>query len=213
MINVVVVEDNDNIREGLKILINSTEGYFCLGTFPDCEPMFKDIKKLKPDVLLMDLMLPGVSGIEGIKYVKEILPDITIIVLTVYEENDLIFDAIRAGASGYIAKKAPPVKLINAIRDAYDGSTPMSSNIARKVIGIFEDRKAAVNGIDSSLTQHEKRILEKLAEGNSYKAIADEMVISIDSLKTDFKNIYRKLHLQSDCETENKNQIKKGKKL
>ena len=137
MLKVVVVEDNNAIRDGLKILIDGTEGYSCIGAFVECESMLKNIKKLEPDVLLMDLGLPGMGGIEGIKKVKMILPDLTILVLTIYEENDRIFDALCAGASGYLIKKTPPSKLLEAIKEAYEGGAPMSSQIARKVIEFF----------------------------------------------------------------------------
>ena len=116
MLNVVVVEDNDAIRDGLKILIEGTEGYACVGAFADCESMLKQIKKLTPDVMLMDLAMPGMGGIEGIKKVKAILPELTILVLTIYEENDRIFDALVAGASGYLIKKTPPSKLLGLIK-------------------------------------------------------------------------------------------------
>lgn len=203
MINVVVVEDNDTIREGLKILIDAADGFSCMGVYSECEQMIEDIKKLNPDVLLIDLILPGISGIEGIKLVKSILPELSIIVLTVYNENDYIFDALCAGASGYITKNTPQSKLLYAIQEAYEGGTPMSSNIARKVIGLFQQKGISNNsGNDKtvSLSQREKEILNKLVEGNSVKAIADSLLISIDVLRSDFKNIYNKLHIFSRAE-------------
>ena len=198
MINVVVVEDNDTIREGLEILIDGAEGFTCLGAFPDCEKMIKNINSLNPDVLLIDLQLPGISGIEGIKRVKVLIPDLKIIILTVYNENDLIFDALCAGAIGYITKNAPPSKLLYAIREAYNGCTPMSSNIARKVIGLFQQKGLSGNNNDGNnirLTQREIEILSRLVEGSSFKAIADSLLISLDNLRSDFKNIYEKLHI------------------
>lgn len=197
MINVVVVEDNDTIREGLKILIDGADGFSCLGVYPKCEMMLKNIKKLNPDVLLIDLMLPGMSGIEGIKKVKSILPGVRIMVLTVYNENDLIFDALCAGASGYIAKNTPQSKLLYLLKEAYEGGTAMSSNIARKVIGLFRQKGIAdnvKNGNDVKLTQREEEILGKLVEGSSYKAIADSLKVSVEVLRSDFENIYDKLH-------------------
>jgi len=200
MINVAVVEDNDTIREGLKILIDGTDGYKCSATYPECEVMIKNIKSLNPDILLIDLGLPGMNGITGIREVKALLPDLTILVLTVYEENDLIFDAICAGACGYIVKKTPPSKLLDAIQEAYLGGTPMSSNIARKVIELFQQKKGVSkesNPEKSGLTQREKEILSKLVEGNSFKTIADSLFVSIEIVRSSFKNIYKKLHLQS----------------
>ncbi len=201
MIDVVVVEDNDTIREGLRVLIDGTEGYSCVATYPKCEAMIKNIKRMNPNVLLMDIGLPGMSGIEGIKHVKALLPDLTILVLTVYEENELIFDALCAGASGYLVKKTPPSKLIEAIREASEGGAPMSSHIARKVIELFHKKNMSNTKSDlESLTSREKEILGKLVEGNSFKAIADSLFISIETVRFHFKNIYKKLHVHSQSE-------------
>jgi DNA-binding NarL/FixJ family response regulator len=200
MINVAVVEDNNTIREGLKILIDGTKGYTCVATFSECKTMMGSIKDIIPDILLIDIGLPGISGIEGIRQAKEVLPNLTILVLTVYEENDLIFDALRAGASGYIAKKTPPSKLLDAIHEAYLGGTPMSSNIARKVIDLFPPKRQTNNYGNSGktiLTKREKEILNKLVEGSSFKAIADSISVNIETLRSDFKNIYKKIHLNS----------------
>lgn len=204
MINVAVVEDNNTIREGLKILIDGTKGFTCRATYPDCETMIENIREIKPDILLIDIGLPGISGIEGIRQTKKVLPNLTILVLTVYEEDDLIFDALRVGASGYIAKKTPPSKLLNAIYEAYLGGTPMSSNIARKVIDLFRHKKQSNNNsgaVKAVLTKHEKEILNKLIEGNSFKAIADSISVSIETLRSDFRNIYKKIHSLSGEKT------------
>ena len=201
MVRVVVVEDNNTIREGLKILIDGTEGYSCIGVYNKCESMIKDIGVLNPDILLMDIGLPGMNGIEGIKQVKAILPDLTILVLTVYEENDLIFEALCAGASGYLVKKTPPAKLLEAIQEAHHGGSPMSSNIARNVIEIFKQKKLTRrSGENENLTPREKEILSKLVEGNNFKAIADSMQISIETVRFHFRNIYKKLHVHSQSE-------------
>lgn len=201
MINVIIVEDNDAIREGLKLLINGTEGYNCPAAYPDVEKMLKEIQKLNPDVLLMDIGLPGISGIEGIKKVKLLLPELTILVLTVYDENDLIFDAICAGACGYLVKKTPPSKLLEAIQDAYEGGSPMSSHIARKVIDFFQQKKQPVPEKSSyMLTPREKEILKGLVEGKSFKSIADALFISIETVRFHFRNIYKKLHVHSQSE-------------
>lgn len=195
MINVVVVEDNENIREGLKILIDSTKGYCCVAAYSKCDAMLKGIKKLKPDVLLIDIGLPGMNGIEGIKQVKAILPELIILVLTIYEENELIFDALCAGASGYVVKRASHKKLIEAIQEGYLGGTPMSSNIARKVIELFQQKRPNSNNNSAVLSDKEKDILKKLIEGNSIKAIADSLSMSIENVRENFKSIYRKLHI------------------
>jgi len=201
MIKVVVVEDKDPIREGLKILIDGTEGYSCINTFSDCETMLKNIVKLNPDVLLMDLGLPGMNGVEGIKKVKVLLPELTILVLTVYEENELVFDAICAGASGYLVKKTPPSKLLEAIKEAYEGGAPMTSHIARKVIDFFQKKKTASSPKSIYvLTPREKEILSGLVEGHNFKSIADSLFISVDTVRFHFRNIYKKLHVHSQSE-------------
>lgn len=201
MLKVVVVEDSASIREGLKILIDGTEGYSCIGVFSDSETMLKNIVKLNPDVLLMDLGLPGMGGIEGIKKVKSLLPDLTILVLTVYEENDLVFEAICAGASGYLVKKTPPSKLLEAIKEAHDGGAPMSSHIAKKVIDFFQTKKpASIPKSVYALTPREKEILSGLVEGHNFKSIADSLFISIETVRYHFRNIYKKLHVHSQSE-------------
>lgn len=201
MIKVAVVEDNDTIREGLKVLIDGTTGYNCIASYSKCETMLKNLEKLSPDVLLMDIGLPGMNGIEGIKEVKKIFPDLTILVLTVYEENDLIFEALCAGACGYLVKKTPPSKLLEAINEAYNGGAPMSSHIARKVIDFFQLKKqTAPPGTQNILTPREREILGGLVEGNSFKAIADSLFISIETVRFHFRNIYKKLHVHSQSE-------------
>ncbi len=201
MIRVIIVEDNDAIREGLKILIDGTADYSCVGTFPRCEPMLKSLAKLEPDVMLMDIGLPGMSGIEGIKKAKEIIPELTILVLTVYEENEKVFDALCAGACGYLVKKTPPSKLLDAIKEAHEGGSPMSANIARKVIDFFQNKKPSTPQPTSALlTPREKEILSGLVEGNSFKTIAGSLFISIETVRFHFRNIYKKLHVHSQSE-------------
>ncbi len=169
MIKVIVVEDNDAIREGLKMLIEGTEGYTCVSAFPKCETMLKELKKLEPDVLLMDIGLPGMNGIEGIRQSKAIMPDLNILVLTVYEENELVFEALCAGACGYLVKKTPPSRLLEAIGEAHEGGAPMSSHIARKVIDFFQHKKRlSPQKTGSLLTPREREILAGLVEGNSF---------------------------------------------
>lgn len=200
MIKVVVVEDNDSIREGLKILIDGTDDYSCIASFSECETMLKNIKKLNPDVLLMDIGLPGMNGIEGIKKVKLIFQDLAILILTIYEENDLIFDALCAGACGYLVKKTPPSRLLEAIREVHEGGAPMSSHIARKVIDFFQKKPISSQKSNYDLTPREKEILTGLVEGHNFKAIADSLFISIETVRFHFRNIYKKLHVHSQSE-------------
>jgi DNA-binding NarL/FixJ family response regulator len=200
-LSVVVVEDNDSIREGLKTLINGTEGYRCGHVYSHCEPMLKEIERINPDVILMDIGLPGMSGIEGIKEVKKKLPSVNILVLTVYEENELIFEALCAGACGYLIKKTPPSRLLDAIKDAYEGGAPMSSHIARKVIDLFHKiKQSAPPNQPNLLTPREKEMLSGLVEGKSFKAIADSLFISVETVRFHFRNIYKKLHVHSQSE-------------
>ncbi|PJA98494.1 MAG: DNA-binding response regulator [Ignavibacteriales bacterium CG_4_9_14_3_um_filter_30_11] len=201
MIKVVVVEDDNEIREGLRILIDGTDGYSCINTYSECTSMLKNIEKNNPDILLMDIGLPGMNGIEGIKKVKVILPEITILVLTIYEENELVFDALCAGASGYLIKKTPPSKLLEAIKEASNGGSPMSSHIARKVIESFQKKgKNLDKKNEYVLTKREKEILGGLVEGNNFKAIADSLFISVETVRFHFRNIYKKLHVHSQSE-------------
>ncbi|MCF8241999.1 MAG: response regulator transcription factor [Melioribacteraceae bacterium] len=202
MINIIIVEDNDTIREGLKILIDGTDDYNCTATFSNCEDLLKKIKKLKFDIVLMDIDLPGMSGIEGIKILKQMNKDVIILVLTIYDENELVFDALCAGASGYLVKKTPPARLLEAIREAYDGGAPMSSQIARKVVNFFQQNRQIVHHDESSanLTPREKEVLGGLVEGHSIKAIADSLFISIETVRFHFRNIYKKLHVHSQSE-------------
>ena len=201
MINVVIVEDNDTIREGLKLLVEGTDGYSCSGSFNSCESMLKVITKLNPQVILMDIQLPGMSGIDGIKEVKKILPETTILVLTVYDENDLVFQALCAGACGYLVKKTSPANLLEAIKEASEGGAPMTSHIARKVVSFFQNKGVfAPSESKNVLTAREKEVLSGLIEGNSYKAIADSLFISVDTVRFHFRNIYKKLHVHSQSE-------------
>ena len=195
MINVIVVEDNDTIREGLKILINETEGYYCQEVYPDYEQLFKNINRVAVNVLLIDIGSSGIQVINAIKKIKLALPDLTILILTLYEENDLIFDGLCAGASGYIVKRIPPKRLLQAIQDAYYGGVPMSSDIARKVISFFQNKKQTdnMNG-QVELTDIEDNILNKLVEGNSFKVISDSLDMSVEDIRCSLKNIYKKLH-------------------
>lgn len=212
MIKVVVVEDNQTIREGLQELINGTKNFSCLAVYPKCETLLKDIKKLSPDVLLIDIGLPGMSGIEGIKLVKKNLPELSILVLTVYEENDLLFSALCSGACGYIVKKTPSKKLLQIVEDAYYGNSSMSSIIANKIIKLFREKRKTDNKGKIDLTNREKDILNKLMEGFSIKAIADLFLVDNGTIGSDFRNIFRKLHLYSNAEL-NRVEIKDRKSI
>ena len=199
MIKVIVVDDSETIREGLRTLINRTEGYSCIGSFPECSSMLNEIKELNPDVLLIDFSLPKEKSLKGIKEAKAILPALTILILTVYEENEHIFEALLAGASGYLVKKNPSKKLIRGINDALLGGTYMNSSIAFKVIEYFNQKKIkTLNGEVEGLAKLEENILNKLTDGYNFKAIADSLGLSIETLQSNYKSIYKKLHVNSD---------------
>jgi DNA-binding NarL/FixJ family response regulator len=199
MINVAIVEDNKIINQTLVTLLDNSSGYKCAGSFTACEELLEVIGKIKADVILMDIKLPGMNGIEGVKRIKKTLPEVNILMLTIYEENELIFDALCAGACGYLVKKTHPEKLLEAIREANDGGAPMSSTIARKVIGFFQAnaKSAPEPGI---LTQREQEILKELATGKTYYAIALDLNITSDTVRFHIKNIYKKLHVHSQAE-------------
>jgi len=201
MINVVIVEDNKIIREGLSVMLNGTEGFKCTNSYPNCEVFLKDIESLDADVVLMDIGLPGMNGIEGVKKAKQINPDINILMLTVYEESEIVYDALCAGAYGYLVKKTPPSILIEAIKEVYDGGSPMSSRIARQVITSFQNSKVG-HAVDSqyNLSIREREVLHHLAEGSNYQEIANELFISVDTVRHHIRNIYKKLQVHSQSE-------------
>jgi DNA-binding NarL/FixJ family response regulator len=203
MINVAIVEDNNTIREGLAVLINGTTGYHCVGTYSDCESFLSKLKSINVDVILMDIALPGMSGIEGVKKAIDINNKIDILMLTIYEESEKVFDALCAGACGYLVKKTPPSKLLEAIKEVYEGGSPMSSMIARQVITAFKQGKEPDSNNTNSeyhLTEKEKKVLTLLSEGNNYQQIADQIFISVDTVRHHIKNIYKKLHVHSQSE-------------
>jgi DNA-binding NarL/FixJ family response regulator len=210
MIKVSIVEDNNTIREGLAALIRGTENYTCVGAYVDCESFLEDLKSKPVDVALMDIRLPGINGIEGVKRAKRILPEINILMLTIYEESNVVFEALCAGACGYLVKKTPPSRLLEAIKDANEGGSPMSSHIARQVITVFQQNNNVVSNDEKfDLSDREKEVLNHLAEGNNYQEIANSLYISVDTVRHHIRNIYKKLHVHSQSEAVAK-AIRKG---
>jgi len=194
MINVSIVEDDDEIRESLSILINGTPGFVCIGTFDNCESAIATIPKDPPDVMLMDIGLPGISGIEGIRKIKTKLPNINILMLTVHGDSKRVFEALCAGACGYLIKDTPPARLLDAISEAHNGGAPMSTQIARMVVSSFKTNS------HSDLTQREVEVLNQLCKGKSYRMIADTLFISEETVRRHIKNIYKKLEVSSKSE-------------
>ncbi len=198
MINVAIVEDNNTIREGLAVLINRTNEYKCTGSFSNCEDFLDKVDLLDVDVVLMDIGLPGMNGIEGVKKTKQINSDVNILMLTIYEESEVVYDALCAGACGYLVKKTPPAKLLEAIKDIYNGGSPMSSQIARQVINSFRSERSSDSHYNLSV--REKEVLGLLSDGNNYQEIGEQLFISVDTVRHHIRNIYKKLHVHSQSE-------------
>ncbi|WP_232826973.1 response regulator transcription factor [Chitinophaga deserti] len=203
IISVAIVEDNHDIRQAMELLINGSEGYACIGAFNNAENGLEKIPQLLPNVVLMDFNLPGMNGIECIARLKGEFPDMQFMMLTVYEDDDKIFMALEAGASGYILKKTSPGELLDAIRDLHEGGSPMSSQIARRVVAYFQ-KQAKPNPALEALTSREKEILDQLSKGFLYKEIAGNLFISIETVRRHVHNIYEKLHVRSRTDAVNK---------
>lgn len=201
MTRVAIFEDNKHLRETIQLLLNNTPGYQCTGAYPDCSNVIDDVAVAGCDVILMDIEMPGMSGIEATKLVKESYPDIPILIQTVFFEDEYIFNAICAGASGYILKSTTPQGYMEAIADVQNGGSPMTPGIAKRVLELFRTNLApAAPAKDYNLTQQEKKVLQLLVEGKSYKLIAAELFVAHDTIKTHVKNIYAKLHVHSGTE-------------
>jgi len=194
LLRVVVVEDDKLIREGFANLINESDKYICTAHYDTCEDAIKNLTKDDPQIILMDIGLPGISGIEGIRRIKKIRPQIDIIVVTVHEDDHKVFEALCAGASGYLTKNISPQKLLEAIDETQKGGAPMSTNIARMVVRSFQRNN------ESPLSTRETEVLQHLARGKSYTMIADELFIDKETVRTHIKNIYRKLEVNSKSE-------------
>ena len=191
---ITIVEDNKAVRDGFALIIDSINKYYVVNTYETCEEAIKNLNKDKPDIILMDLELPGMSGIEGISKIKKMTPKVDIIVNTVYENSDLVFQALVSGASGYITKNSNHSELLQAIEEVIEGGAPMSSKIAKLVVNSFQKNP------NSPLSPRETEVLELLAKGKSYSLIADELFITKETAKSHIKNIYAKLQVNSKSE-------------
>ncbi len=200
MIKVVIFEDNRHLRESMALVINNTEGMACSGAFPNGNDVVMNILGSNPDLVLMDIDMPGMDGIECTKIIKRQFPHIKILMQTVFEENIKIQEAIKAGADGYILKKSKPQELIEAIQDVVMGKVAMSPEVATKLLQIIKGELHASTKADFGLTDRELDVLKLLAEGNSYKVIADKLFISFFTVQTHIKNIYEKLEVNSKSE-------------
>lgn len=198
-IRVAIIEDRREIREGLSMLISGTEGFKCTDSYRSMEDALPRIGGNLPDVVLCDIGLPGMSGIEGMRVLKGSYPNLLLLMLTVYDDDERIFDALCAGACGYLLKKTPPAKLLEGLREAVDGGSPMSPEVARRVIALFRDIRPPERA-DYQLTPHETRLLKLLVEGHNYKTAAFELNVSINTISFHMRHIYEKLQVHSKSE-------------
>jgi len=199
MITVSIVDDEKELRQSIATFVNGSSGIRCISSYGSAEAALKRLPADKPDVVLMDINLGGMSGIECVAQLKAIAPQIQILMLTVYEDTDQIFKALSAGASGYLLKRLTPTDLLQSIQDVHDGGSPMTSSIARKVVASFQ-KMEQVGEKKPLLSPREQGVLDCLAKGLTYKAIADQLGISIETVRTYLRRIYEKLHVQSRTE-------------
>jgi DNA-binding NarL/FixJ family response regulator len=194
LIRLLIYEDDQDLREGLSQFLSSVYNFTVEGAFSNCDTIETDLRVLKPDILLMDIDMQGIGGIEGVRRAKLAFPNVNVLMFTVFDDDKKIFDAICAGADGYLLKKIPPDKIIEALKDVYNGGAPMTPSIARKVLQFFP--KVTVQEAEP-LTEKEREVLLQLVNGNGYKQVAAELKISIETVRTHIKHIYSKLHVSS----------------
>src|SRR4028119_1956651 len=199
MIKVLVYEDNPQLREGLTMLINGSDGFEVLASFKNCNNVLSELREYNPDVILMDIDMPGTNGIAGLKQIRLVDNEVKILMLTVFDDNKNVFEAISNGANGYVLKKTPPARLLEYIQEANTGGAPMTSSIATQVLKMFSSLHGE-KGEDYNLSDREKQVLSLLVNGYSYKMISAEMFIAIDTVRSHIKKIYEKLHVNSKSE-------------
>ncbi|HEY2084409.1 MAG TPA: response regulator transcription factor [Verrucomicrobiae bacterium] len=199
MISVSIIDDEKELRESITTFINGSPGFRCVSAYGSADVALHHLPEERPDVVLMDINMPGMGGIECVERLKKVMPDVLIVMLTVYEDSEQIFRALAAGASGYLLKRLSPTRLLQAIREVYAGGSPMSNSIARKVVASFQKAKTT-NEKQPHLSPREQAVLDCLAKGLTYKQIADQLEISIDTIRTHLRRIYEKLHVQSRTE-------------
>ena len=198
-IAVSIVEDDHWLRKDLAREISAAAGFRCLNCYASAEEALKKLPAEKPDVVIMDINLPGLNGIECVRRLKLVAPEMCILMLTVYEESDLIFAALRAGASGYLLKRSQSAELLEAIADAHQGGSPMTSSVARQVVQFFAKPPASLPETEG-LSTREQEILNLLVKGHAYKAIADQLSISVNTVRMFIRRIYKKMHIHSRSE-------------
>jgi DNA-binding NarL/FixJ family response regulator len=198
VLKIAIVEDQLRIREGLRLLIDGTVGFRCSGSFGSMEEAIEKIGTDLPDVALVDIGLPQMSGIDGIRVLKQSYPDLLLLMLTVYDDDKRIFDAMCAGAAGYLLKKTPPARLLESLKEVTAGGAPMSPEVARRVVALFREIRPPEANYD--LTPHEIRILKLLVEGYNYKTAAAELDVSVNTIRFHMRSIYDKLQVHSKSE-------------
>lgn len=199
-IKVTIFEDNTNLRRGLTTLINGSDGFECAGAFGNCDNLIKNITNTKPDVVLMDIEMPGMDGLEAVKMLKPQFPGLKILMETIFEDDEKVFRSICNGAEGYILKNTPPSQILEAIREIYEGGAPMTPSIASKVLAMFKSGTSFTKDESYNLTDREMEVLKYLVDGMSYKSVADKCFVSLDTVSSHVKNIYKKLQVHSKSE-------------
>ncbi|HEX5150947.1 MAG TPA: response regulator transcription factor [Parafilimonas sp.] len=195
-ITVVVFEDNKHLRESLQLLISSSKDFECIGAFADTRNAVANIDRLMPDIIITDIEMPVMNGIEATRLIKNKFPETPILILTVFDDSERIFQSLRAGGNGYLLKNSSPEEILNALMEVHNGGSALSPAVTRKVIQFFQNNTPVENNYH--LTQKEKELLQLLVQGMSYKMIADAMLISFETVKSHIKNVYKKLHVSSN---------------
>lgn len=202
-IRVSIFEDNQLFRDAMEVILNGTLGYYCCGAFPNAYNVAANVERSRPDVVLMDIEMPGMNGLEATKIIRNTFPNVKVLIQTVFQDNERIFQAMCSGASGYILKNDPPARYLEAISEVYNGDVAINSAITKKVFGFFSNKNiilVAPTGEDYQLTNREKELLQLMIEGHNYKTIAEKTFISYDTVRTHVKHIYQKLHVASRSE-------------
>ncbi len=202
-IRVIIFEDNKLVRDAMQAILNGTPGYHCPGAYPDGNQWELAIQRSNPDVVLMDIEMPGLNGIEITGLIAEKFPDVKVLIQTVFNDSERIFQALCAGASGYILKNDSPGKYLEAIKEVWDGGAPMNTTVAKKILGFFSNKNVILvtpSSHDYQLSDREKELLKCMIDGDDFKRIADKLFISYETVRTHVKHIYKKLHVASRSE-------------
>ena len=208
-ISVAIFEDNKHLRESLSYLISGTPDLSCVGAYANGNDLRNQLNKVAADVVLMDIEMPGMNGIEAVKLIKQEFPQTQVLMQTVFHDDENIYKAICAGASGYLLKTTTPAGYIEAIKDVYNGGSPMTGSIARRVLQLFQKNNPDLQRPDYQLTPKEKEVLQELVKGKSFKMIAGDIGTTYETVRTHMKNIYAKLHVNSNTEAVSKALLEK----